>query len=669
MRIKYWGRKIMSWELIPVLLALLIYTPTHAEEKALTAPVLLMGDSQEHERHGTFAWVAGDQVDKFAKVAARSPQMDFYTKYSMADVVKTYVASSNKGETKAAEAAFAIHLGDFLDISCESEWRRFLLVSEDDIKSGRMVLGVGNHDGFYIGNFSFKTMKRPWLGFLRLVEAAAWRGRCYAGEGSEYADTEKNIFHKGELVKRLADLLPSVSEEQPPIAKDLCPDGMVCGAKKVSTFWTVYYQYPKYMNENNGDLDTQQNYWRSYIVSEVCLPQKDSSADVRIILMDPSQSSVTSNSIKATALEQLFKTLKFPDSTTLPIINGHIESDQRKLVEALLASPCSIDGSTKHCLRILAGHHPLSDYGTDSWKWLKNLITTESKQGKPRVLNLYISAHTHTGYIKESKDNDGINEINVGALIENSPHYRTFWLAQDSDNRYIVYSEQYNLTDNKRLHDSCPITNWKYLKEFYEPRAQGVYNDKFAYLEQSRREFKQAFERLKDAQNSGTPEAVALWNEESAPGSKLLSIHAQMLEWSEKTDASAIRAHCVYKSREYPQTEYWEKSHYQSIESVIHLLDDMEKVTRKWGEDPHGMDCYGGNAQDGYYLAYTETRFLSLLQDWFEKIDDKAFIIKGRETEAGYRVCSARLAAEQNRITDENPVNLDPSTKKSFIQL
>lgn len=661
----------MRWGSLNILVVLFIninintISYVYADYHPLTKPVLLMGDSQEHERHGSFTFVAGNWVDSQAKVAARSPQQDFYTKYAMADILKKHLPLNNKKVEKPYDAELAIHLGDFLDISCESEWKRLTLNEVgiiEYIKNGSMVLGVGNHDGFYVGNYAFDDMvKHPWVG------GESWRDRCDAGKNSNYGDTSQNILHKGKLVEHIVNLL----EGTVAVGKVKCYQDMICGSKKVTKNWTIHYQYPKF-NKSDGDLSVanQGKYWRSYLVSEVTLTsEKGVSADVRMILMDLSQANEPVESFWNTALS-------FLPLTNVDIITGNIQVEQKNLVERLLYAPC--ESSIKHCLRILAGHHPLKDYGDNTLSWIKDMITRR-KDSNPRLVNLYVSAHTHTGYIDETK---GINEINVGALIENDPHYRKFWISQEINQNnnsvnYIAHSPLYLLNEEPNLNcrSWANLNGWKYLDDFPQGYTsfwnfftKNQYIDKYAYLEQSRVEYKQAIEQIEHAKNTGTPEAIELWEGKLATP---LDIYDGMSKWNSEQekkiqkDPKSNEFNPKESCKGFDQAKYFDKSNYESIQKILNLLNTMKVVTTNFKNNSNYNTCKGKNSDDEYYLAYTETHFLGFLQDWLETIDTKAFIIKGYENEPNYRVCSARLAASKSKQKQE----LRSSAKRDWIRL
>ena len=639
----------------------------------ITKPIILMGDSQEHERHGTFTFVAGTLVDKHTKVAARSPQLDLYAKYSMLDVINRHVKSNNINNL--TDGQFAIHLGDFLDISCRSEWRRFMELAKDPISTQKLILGVGNHDGFYVGNYAFDNMESH-----AFVGAQSWRDRCTAGKDTNYIDSDKNILHKGLLVKELVNfskMLPNAKSNS-----DTCDpqnSRMLCGNVVVSNDWTIYYQYPADIDNKNvikEDLSTAGKYWQSYFVSVITLPSAENvHTKVKLILLDTSQAMDPSQSIWASILSKF--------SNKPEIIKGHVQKDQRVLINNVLSERCP---SVDNCLVIFAGHHPLKDFSSDSKKWLKDLIDIRKVNPKKNlgdILNLYISAHTHDGYVVD-KGMD-IKELNVGALIENNPHYRTFWISQDTvSKRYTVNSLFNSLIDEADKYCSQFQFEYKYIKDFPEQHKvsnayeaslaqhvekffegiylnkyvkkffEGTYLDKYAYLEQSRISVIQALEQLQLAAKKGNLDAIKVIN------SKLDDMpKKEMSRWAK--DDSGFK---VCQKEGSPQAKYWNADTYSSIDKIKSQLELMSSVTQLTKENiaSKPMQCGGGNYSDsGFYLAYPESYFLSFLQDWLESIDAKSFDIVGQEHKMNYRSCMARFAAKSDPyVTRESATNNNP---------
>ena len=106
----------------------------------VTAPFIVLGDTQEHEITGLPASVFGGISDRgMTEVTIRPPQQALFGRFLFADLFRP---------DSDAEPA-VIHLGDLLDISCRSELTRYEAIL-DDVSAARQqkwILVPGNHDG------------------------------------------------------------------------------------------------------------------------------------------------------------------------------------------------------------------------------------------------------------------------------------------------------------------------------------------------------------------------------------------------------------------------------------------------------------------------------------------------------------------------------------------
>ncbi|CAM9414346.1 metallophosphoesterase [Acinetobacter bereziniae] len=384
----------------------------------VTEPIGLFADTQEHERHGTFTFIAGKTVDKITKVAARSPQIDFYNKYAIEDILENFPLT---------KGSYFVHLGDMLDISCNTEWKRSFNVFLPAINNGKLVLGLGNHDGFYVGNYAFDTHN----GFSKkYIGPASWRDRCDTGfkKISEHNDSYKTIMDKSKIIINFQNFITQTGKVLLPIKNsNYCHNDMLCSKANINNHWTSYFQIPRDVTLASSGFGSSgiKNFWRSYMVSEVKLPMKNENISIKLIILDPSQSDRTEQSTQKTIFNQLHLLSRSN------ILFGHIQQEQRKLVEHLVTQPCQ----TKACFYILSGHHPLKDYESSNYEWISKLI-----KSNPQILPLYLSAHTHKGFIKAKNK---INELNIGSFIENDPKFRTIQIFKEiNNNNFIVQTNK-----------------------------------------------------------------------------------------------------------------------------------------------------------------------------------------------------------------------------------
>ena len=108
---------------------------------ALTAPVIALGDTQEHESTG-FPLVDNDSaVDGYVEVAQRPPEAPLFSRRILEWVVEHHRLEP------------VIHLGDVLDMSCRSELKRMAKLARSLNQPAALL--PGNHDGLLFGIFNY----------------------------------------------------------------------------------------------------------------------------------------------------------------------------------------------------------------------------------------------------------------------------------------------------------------------------------------------------------------------------------------------------------------------------------------------------------------------------------------------------------------------------------
>src|SRR5687767_4156122 len=125
-----------------------------------TGALWLFADSQIHNTTGALTRSKSALADQRASnVAIRPPSLDIW-----ADVVLASISARIHREAGAAPAFF---LGDAANVSCIEEYTRFL----DAIGGELLWFGApGNHDGFFMGNFTFEPRGATGVN--------SWQGAC-----------------------------------------------------------------------------------------------------------------------------------------------------------------------------------------------------------------------------------------------------------------------------------------------------------------------------------------------------------------------------------------------------------------------------------------------------------------------------------------------------------
>ena len=99
------------------------------------------------------------------------------------------------------------------------------------------------------------------------------------------------------------------------------------------------------------------------------------------------------------------------------------------------------DNHKKGIKTLLAGHHPIKEMQND---FLKKLVKLHKDN---KILNLYLSGHTHAGGLYQSVGKNGKNfyELNVGSLNDFPIHYRNLSIIKKSPELFGVCSEYFPL--------------------------------------------------------------------------------------------------------------------------------------------------------------------------------------------------------------------------------
>ena len=111
----------------------------------LTKPVILLGDTQEHESTGFPLHDNDGAVDEYVEVAQRPPEQPLFGRR-----VLEWALLSHPEEP-------VIHMGDLLDVSCESELDRMRKVVP---AAGSRTILPGNHDGLMFGIFNYEVFDK-----------------------------------------------------------------------------------------------------------------------------------------------------------------------------------------------------------------------------------------------------------------------------------------------------------------------------------------------------------------------------------------------------------------------------------------------------------------------------------------------------------------------------
>lgn len=173
----------------------------------LTFPIFFISDSQFHNYLTDSDIFRSNLADKAISVAIRPPLLDLFAQDLFVYAMEKY--SKNN---------YVIHLGDAINISCRSEWKRFEEAMNNKINNGWVML-PGNHDSFFFGN----TLSVSNVSNSPLLKS--WKDACNIVYPPLKKEISKNlIFTKDLFVKNYyRNLLNQGKENQLdfPIAEDV----------------------------------------------------------------------------------------------------------------------------------------------------------------------------------------------------------------------------------------------------------------------------------------------------------------------------------------------------------------------------------------------------------------------------------------------------------------
>lgn len=338
------------------------------EVSAQDIGVTLIADTQEHESRGAPDADLGRTSDAYVRVTLRPAQQTLFAK----EVLKSVLANQSDPRN-------LIHLGDALDLSCRSEWQRFVAVMSTTQRP--WVLAPGNHDGFAFGNKLPVDME-----FSRKIgnlSRGGWDSLCDKGR---YWPKVGQSFDKNEFIREYLGSLASRFSEFATIDRSR-PAALEC------------FERSKYLKCVAWRIDVGQP-WSSYLVQLVAIESADGTP-AYMFLLD------TSNYAKEPKWAG-------KSASLLDVQFASVRAMREKL------------RMTKSEVVTFSGHHPLVDWDLAS----KRLLAEQVEEGG--AFPFYVSAHTHHGWWMQQKINKTstvVTELNVGSLTDAPVHYRTLSLS------------------------------------------------------------------------------------------------------------------------------------------------------------------------------------------------------------------------------------------------
>jgi hypothetical protein len=359
----------------------------------LTRTIRLISDTQIHESRGTASRFFSLAGDEFVNVTIRTGQQVI----GAGDLLRAAV-------TPDIKYPLTLHLGDAMDVSCETEWTQFSRVMGGQLGapgSNSWLLTPGNHDGFLAGNFF------PTAGWYT---AAYWDNVCNGGRGKKDQKGEHNVYNrmpKGKMLEKYISQLLGVSVTELPAKGIKCVnDGALC----------IAY-------EARQDQDS----WSSYMVQLVRVPASDSSAlPIYALLLDSSD---------------------YPTRPYIGIMDIKAGVDAGVSARQSAAALELVRAMPLNAKFFIAAHHPFFRWNVAKW-------SDPNRDGLGKLLSdshflrFFVSAHTHEGgWYQHAFEGRTFYELNLGSLADAPLYYRNLQLQQGSMGAITVRSERIRLTD------------------------------------------------------------------------------------------------------------------------------------------------------------------------------------------------------------------------------
>jgi len=358
----------------------------------LTRPVIAVGDTQEHEAAGFPLHDNSSAVDAYVEVTQRPPEQPLFGRHVL------------EWALQAHSREFVIHLGDVLDLSCESELARM----DHILESSRpfTVILPGNHDGLMFGIFNYNVFEaaldpdaQKWdLGCRR----AGRDGGSDPGPSARGAAVTRREFIVDYIARLARD--PRLGATLPLPPKD--PD--------VRFSWRSPSP-DAFLDGMEARLVEGRDFGRSFLAQNFRLPATEQAPRrVRIIGLDTNQ---------VGAVVGALDTVRGLSPGSI----GHVYQEQLDAV-----APWVEEARRNGDIVVFAGHH---NWARISWGSQARIAQLARELDHPLV---YISAHTHRGFwALHPVAGRKLLELNVSSLSDWPIAYRRIAFGYDRERNRI----------------------------------------------------------------------------------------------------------------------------------------------------------------------------------------------------------------------------------------
>jgi hypothetical protein len=357
----------------------------------LTLPFTAVGDTQEHESTGYPMHDNDSAVDAYVEVAQRPPEQPLFGRRILEWALQRHASDP------------FLHLGDVMDLSCQSESARVLRIVREAGRQGAIL--PGNHDGLMFGIYSYNILSASLD-----QDAKHWNQACRRGaqpQDARHKDARQAMSKRDfvsvyltEQARRTADA-PGL--QPPPATGDVRVSWRNPDAKA-------------FLSAVEAQLLDGFRYADSFVAQRLQLPRAPGAPrGVILIGLDTNQ---------AGALVSTWDTLMGRSPGDM----GHVRPDQIEAVSTWVQEAASAGD-----IVVFAGHHNWQSLGLPTRLLLRNLMT---RLDHPLV---YLSAHTHRGFwaVHTALDRRPLLELNVSSLSDWPIAYRRISFAYDEQAKQL----------------------------------------------------------------------------------------------------------------------------------------------------------------------------------------------------------------------------------------
>ncbi len=364
----------------------------------LTRPMIAVGDTQEHNATGFPLHQEDGAVDTYVEVAQRPAEQPLFGRRLLEWAIQKHPDMP------------LLHLGDVVDMSCQSEWHRMRKIF-DTGEQAKVIL-PGNHDGLLFGVFNHDLLTDYLKG-----EVLEWQRGCRQTSEDEdvppSSDGKGPALNKRMFIQKYIEFLATGPHhhfglKSPQKTKDL---------KDIQLAW-INPDQEGFVEKVDANLVFGRNYATSFIVQKLRVPaEPDALRRVTIVGIDTSQLSVAMGVLNMLTGDS-------PGDT------GRVLDGQARIIDAYVQ-----EAQRAGEIVIFAGHHSWNQLDIES---RNRLATIMERVDNPLV---YISAHTHEGWWAMHRlRNRSLLELNVSSLADWPIAYRRIGFAYDPAAKRIKVS-------------------------------------------------------------------------------------------------------------------------------------------------------------------------------------------------------------------------------------